>query len=130
MPGTISLNADVPLGQPGSSAGLLGSLIPRRSNSPVGARARRYRTAVPTITVLIDSPPTAPYHRATIAALRHAIELREDRDAFVLDVVNTDRVGALGDAVVIGPGTPYNAPKAAEDVIRTARERGVPLVAT
>ena len=36
----------------------------------------------------------------------------------------------LGDGVVIGPGTPYREPHAAERAITAARERGVPLVAT
>jgi hypothetical protein len=85
---------------------------------------------MPTITVLIDSPPTAPYHGATIDALRHAIDEHDERHSFTIDVVNTDAVEKLGDAVVIGPGTPYNDPRAAEDVIADARERGVPLVAT
>jgi hypothetical protein len=85
---------------------------------------------MPTITVLIDSPPAAPYHVATMAALRHAIDVRDDRGSFAIDVVNTDAIGKLGDAVVVGPGTPYNDPRAAEDAITGARERGVPLVAT
>jgi hypothetical protein len=85
---------------------------------------------MPTITVLIDSPATAAYHVATIDALRHAIDARDDRHLFTIDVVNTDAIGKLGDAIVIGPGTPYNDPRAAEDVIADARERGVPLVAT
>ena len=85
---------------------------------------------MPTMTVLIDSPPTAPYHVATIAALRHAIDLRVDRSSFVIDVVRTDAVDGIGDAVVIGPGTPYRDPRAAEDVITAARERGIPLVGT
>jgi hypothetical protein len=82
------------------------------------------------ITVLIDAPPSAPYHVATVAALRHAIDARDDGGTFGIDVVKTDAVEHVGDAVVIGPGTPYNDPSAAEDVITDARARGVPLVAT
>jgi hypothetical protein len=88
---------------------------------------------MPTITVLIDSPPPARYHAATVTALGHAIAERADRDSFTIDVVHTDAIAALdtiGDAVVVGPGTPYNDPRAAEQVITSARERGVPLVAT
>ncbi|HEY3831107.1 MAG TPA: hypothetical protein VGO03_02330 [Acidimicrobiia bacterium] len=85
---------------------------------------------MPTITVLIDSPPTARYHAATVNALGHAIDERDDRDSFTIDVVHTDAISTIGDAVVIGPGTPYNDPRAAEAVITSARERGVPLVAT
>jgi hypothetical protein len=83
-----------------------------------------------TITVLIDSPSTARYHAATVTALGHAIGERDDRDSFTVDVVRTDAIHSIGDAVVIGPGTPYNDPRAAEEVITSARERGVPLVAT
>jgi hypothetical protein len=85
---------------------------------------------MPAITVLIDSPADAPYHRATLAALRHAIDRRADHATFRVDVVRTDAVDTLDNAVVIGPGTPYDDPGAAEDVIRAAREKGLPLVAT
>ena len=36
----------------------------------------------------------------------------------------------LGNGVVIGPGSPYRDAAAAEEVIRTAREKGIPLVGT
>jgi hypothetical protein len=77
--------------------------------------------------VIIDSPSTAPYHRATIEALAHAIETRHDIE---VTVTRSDRIVSLGDGVVLGPGTPYNDPEAAEEVCATARERGLPLVAT
>jgi hypothetical protein len=85
---------------------------------------------MPVISVLIDSPPSAPYHRATLAALQHALAARDDGDTFTIDVVRTDGIPHLGDGVVIGPGTPYRDPSAADEAIRNARERGVPLVAT
>jgi hypothetical protein len=52
-----------------------------------------------------------------------------------VQVVKTDTISTayfqdLPHGVVIGPGTPYIAPDAAEEVIRTAREKGLPLVAT
>ena len=52
-----------------------------------------------------------------------------------MQVVKTDTITPayfeeLPHGVVIGPGTPYTAPVAAEEVIRTAREKGLPLVAT
>src|SRR3954470_7459022 len=72
---------------------------------------------MPTITVLIDSPPTARFHFATLAALRHAIDRRDDHASFAIDVVHTDAIESLGDAVVIGPGAPYNDPRASEDVV-------------
>jgi hypothetical protein len=91
---------------------------------------------MPKITVLIDSPPTSPYHLATLEALRHAVDMRADAASFVIEVVPTDaipdvdQVGAIGDGVVVGPGTPYKNPGAAEAVVTSARARGVPLVAT
>lgn len=81
--------------------------------------------------MLIDLPAEARYHGATVEALRHAIEAA-GADCEI-DVVHTDRIGdtsAIGDGVVIGPGSPYRDPSAAEAVIRQARERGVPLVGT
>lgn len=89
-----------------------------------------------TITVLIDLPPRHAYHVATLAALDHAaVAMGIERR---ITVVRTDQVDAavLGGAgrlhagVVIGPGTPYIRPEAAHEVIRLARERGIPLVAT
>jgi len=87
-----------------------------------------------TVNLLIDYAPDHPYHRASVAALHEAaaktdipIELR---------IVPTDTIDAVenltgaSSAVFIGPGTPYRRPEAANEVIRAARERGVPLVAT
>ena len=82
------------------------------------------------ITVLIDLPPEQHYHRATIEALRHAIDGRHDAELRVVRTDEVDPVDGLGDAVVIGPGSPYRNPVAAELAITTARERGLPLVAT
>ena len=81
-----------------------------------------------TITVLMDLPPSQAYHQATVAALGHAADaLGVGVD---VRVVTTDAIGALGDGVVIGPGSPYREPMAVENVIRQARERGLPLVGT
>ena len=82
----------------------------------------------PTITVLMDLPPEQAYHRATVAALEHAADALGA--AVDVHVVTTDAIGALGDGVVIGPGSPYRDPMAVESVIRQARERGLPLVGT
>lgn len=81
-----------------------------------------------TITLLIDSAPSARFHIATLDAIRHAADHRGIEVA--VDVVNTDRVGELGDGIVIGPGAPYRDPAAAEEAIRTARLEGIPLVGT
>lgn len=83
---------------------------------------------VTTVSLLMDLPPRQRFHLATVDAIRHAadhlgVDVR-------VDVVHTDRVDWLGHGVVIGPGSPYRDPAAAEDVIRMARTRGIPLVAT
>lgn len=89
-----------------------------------------------TISVVMDFCAGRPSHRATLAALAHAAEAA---DVHVnVAVVGTDEVdepflSGLAQpqrAVVIGPGTPYRSPGGAHAVIRLARERGVPLVAT
>ena len=66
--------------------------------------------------------------RYTCDALDHAVAAAS-ADVMVR-VVHTDAIDALGDGVVIGPGSPYRDAAAAEDVIRTAREKGIPLVGT
>jgi CTP synthase (UTP-ammonia lyase) len=85
-----------------------------------------------TVTVLMDLPPERPHHQATLAALAHAAA---DVCAARTIVVPTDAIGgrtadALGDAVVVGPGSPYRDAVAVLDVIGSARERGVPLLGT
>lgn len=88
----------------------------------------------PLITVLLDLPPDNRHHAATLAALRHAID--HTRQAIDVRAVRTDALHRLlegdqpPDGVVIGPGTPYADPASAEAVVRSARERGVPLLAT
>jgi hypothetical protein len=82
----------------------------------------------PRCTVLIDLAPEQRFHQATVEALRHAIISRDvDVD---LEVRGTGDPGVLRDGVVIGPGSPYRHPEAAEAAIADARARGVPLVAT
>lgn len=85
-----------------------------------------------TVTVLMDLPPDRPYHQATLAALAHAAAAGW---AARTTVVPTDAIGgraadALGDAVVVGPGSPYRDAEAVFGVIGSARERGVPLLGT
>ena len=81
------------------------------------------------LTVLLDSDPADRFHRATLAALRHAIDASAIPDTTV-DIMRTDEIGVLGDGVVIGPGSPYRDARAAEHVVHTAREQGIPLVGT
>jgi len=82
------------------------------------------------VSLLIDYPPDAPYHRATIEALDHAAgALGAPLD---LTVCRTDSGFALdgADGVIIGPGSPYRDETAVWAAIGTARERGIPLVGT
>ena len=85
------------------------------------------------IDIVIDLPSDADYCSATVAAMEHAIA-RVGADA-ATRIVRTDAIDAeylvsRPDAVVMGPGTPYQVPASAERDIRSARERGVPLVGT
>lgn len=86
------------------------------------------------VTVVIDLPPDHSYYSLTLAALGHASE--QLRTPIDIRVVPTNTIGDVedlvfpGSAVVVGPGSPYGDPDAAYAVVRTARERGVPLVGT
>jgi hypothetical protein len=81
------------------------------------------------IGVLLDSPPTARYHQATLDALRHA---GPDVEPVVLTTDTPDLVDAVHTCtgVVIGPGSPYRDEQAVWEVIGSARARGLPLVGT
>ena len=81
------------------------------------------------ITVLMDLPVDAPAYRSTMDALDHAIAAL-DAPVSVVVFSRTNEIGPLGDAVVIGPGSPYRDAAAAESVIESARARGLPLVGT
>ena len=78
----------------------------------------------------MDLPAAHPFHIATVSAIEHAIAVSRAQDRVEIEVVTTDKIGPIGDGVVVGPGSPYRDPRAAESHIRTARERGVPLVGT
>jgi CTP synthase (UTP-ammonia lyase) len=86
------------------------------------------------VTVLIDLPAGHQYHRATLAALRHASDQRgipiEVRVVPTDTIDDPSRIAAAGSAVIIGPGSPYRDPEAAHAVVREARERNIPLVGT
>lgn len=86
------------------------------------------------VNLLIDYAASHPYHRASVAALRDASEktgIEADIRIVPTDTIDqAERFTSAGSAVFIGPGTPYRRPEAANDVIRSARERGIPLVAT
>ena len=83
--------------------------------------------------MLIDLPATAPYHRATIDAIGHAasgLGLAADVHASQTDAASLAADLRSAGGVVVGPGSPYRDERAVWDVVRTARERGVPLVGT
>ncbi len=85
------------------------------------------------VVLVIDLPPVAPYHRATVDALGHAASaIAAPLDLRVLQSDAADLAAArdAADGVVIGPGSPYRDEAAVWDVVRSARERGVPLVGT
>lgn len=86
------------------------------------------------VSVVIDLPPQHEYHRASLAAIRHAAEdIGEPVD---VRVARTDQITSVNEfvhgtaAILIGPGSPYLSPDAAITCIRRAREAGVPLVGT
>jgi len=90
-------------------------------------------TAPPTITVLMDLPPGQEYASATVAALNHAAAATgADIRVRVLptDQIDDGLIARPGAGIVVGPGSPYRNPDAVREVIRSARERGVPLVGT
>lgn len=78
----------------------------------------------------MDLPREQRFHAATLAALHHALGQRHADVAIDVVVVGTDQIGEIGDGVVIGPGSPYRDPAAAERIIARARCDGIPLVAT
>ena len=80
------------------------------------------------ITVLMDLPESNDSYRYTLTALEHAIAAAQVD--LTVTVARTDSRPDLGDGIVIGPGSPYRDPAAAEAAIQTAREKGLPLVGT
>ena len=85
------------------------------------------------VALLIELPPDAAYHRATVEALRHATDAlghELDLGVHTTDALTFDADLDGVDGVVIGPGSPYRDETAAWSVVRSARERGVPLVGT
>lgn len=87
----------------------------------------------PVISVLMDLAPGHQYRSATLTALEHALERqRAHVEVRVVPTETIDRsvVADPGTAVVIGPGSPYRNPEGVLEVVRSARGRGIPLVAT
>ena len=87
----------------------------------------------PVVNVLIDLAPGQRFRTATFDAFAHAASacgMDAQIRAAPTDQIDEDFMSDIGDAVVAGPGTPYARPDRAEEVVRLARERGVPLVGT
>ena len=89
--------------------------------------------AILNVGVVMDLPSGYRYHRATLAAIEHAAgALTLEMNLKVIPSTSLSGLPTLDGlaAVVIGPGSPYRDPEAVLDSVRSARERGVPLVAT
>lgn len=87
----------------------------------------------PTVTILIDLPPGQRFRAATMGAVDHAASALgvAPRVRIVpTGAIGPDLVRDPGRAVVVGPGSPYRNPEGVHQVVRTARERGLPLVGT
>lgn len=87
----------------------------------------------PRIDIIFDVPADSQYYQPTLDAVGHAAEAAGLH--VEVNVVRTPEIDAsyferLPEGVFIGPGTPYEVPSVAEEVIRTAREKGLPLVGT
>lgn len=85
------------------------------------------------VDVIFDLPADSPSYQPTLAAVAHAadeVDCEIEVQVMRTDMIGDDYFDMLPDGVVIGPGTPYRVPAAAEAVIRSAREQGLPLVGT
>jgi len=86
-----------------------------------------------TLRIYFDPKPGQPFFEASIAAVDHAADaLGVDVDVEIVATadITSNLVSRPGDAVFVGPGSPWENPRGVEDVIRTAREQGIPLVGT
>lgn len=81
----------------------------------------------PRVAVVGDYQPKNETHTATDAALGH---VGAEFDWIGTDALDPEQSVAAYDAVWIAPASPYRNMEAALEVIRLARERGVPLVGT
>ena len=92
------------------------------------------RTGEPkVVSLLVDLPIDSRNLVASVNAVEHAAAA-VGVDISV-EVVRTDSIDEAfvenpGHGVFMGPGTPFRQPRRAEDVIFSARQRGVPLVGT
>ena len=85
------------------------------------------------IRIVFDKRPGEPFYAETVASVEHAIAaVGCDLAIQVIRTgeVSDELIGQPDGGIFIGPGTPFEHPDRAEALIRSARERGVPLVAT
>lgn len=83
------------------------------------------------VSLIMDLPVESPSGARTIGALQHAIAAVDP--TLDLQLIRTAELAPatdVGSGVIVGPGSPYDRPDLAEEAIRSARERGLPLVGT
>jgi CTP synthase (UTP-ammonia lyase) len=85
------------------------------------------------VSILADRQAAGRYEAATVDALDHAkrwlgtaLEMR----LIPTGTIDNDLILRESAGVVIGPGSPYDNPDGVFTVIRSAREKGLPLVGT
>jgi len=87
----------------------------------------------PTVSILLDHQVAGQYEAATVDALGHAQQwLGTAVEMRLIPTRRIDNYRILRESagVVIGPGSPYDNPDGVLTVIRSAREKGLPLVGT
>jgi CTP synthase (UTP-ammonia lyase) len=85
------------------------------------------------VSILVDREVAAHYGPATVDALGHAqrwlghaVEMRP----VPTRTIDDELILRESSGIVIGPGSPYDNPDGVLRVIRSAREKGLPLVGT
>jgi CTP synthase (UTP-ammonia lyase) len=86
-----------------------------------------------TVSVLLDHQVAGQYDAATVDALGHAqrwLGTAVETRLIPTGTIDKDLILKESAGVVIGPGSPYDNPDGVLAVIRSAREKGLPLVGT
>ena len=87
----------------------------------------------PTISILVDRHVAGQYDAATVDALGHAerwLGTAVDTRVVPTRTIDNEFILNVSAGVVIGPGSPSDNPDGVLSVIRSAREKGLPLVGT
>ena len=85
------------------------------------------------IDVIFDVTADSPYYSPTVDAVHHAakaLDVAADVRVIRTGTIDDTYLDEMPHAVLIGPGSPYDKPSAAETTVLVAREEGVPLVGT